>query len=676
MGNHEGTVGLEFTFSGPVLRFISAATISIAGPEVEVTIDGDQMPLWTAIYIPAGSTVKVGAVTGSGVRGYLAIKGGLPGIASYLGWKGTSPVIQMGGLQGRPLVAGDFLELSSDSSQFNHFKLPPSLIPEYDTSKVYCLSGPHDSLDYITEKGANTLYTSEWTVSHQAGRVGVRLLGPQIEWARLSGGEGGSHPSNIIDYGYPIGAVNWTGDEPVVLPADSPSMGGFVSSNVIARGELYKLGQLRPGDKFSFVQVTSEQAMDLRRRQDAFFNELKGYVLGLIQVVQPLDLSMNTSGTTKSSAILGKHGDVTFRQAGDEFVLVEYPQSLDLTIRCKVQAILEALQNEKVPGIKVMQPMACCMFPAQSFTSLQTLTLFTALLIQYDGLVLSQSVLIDRLGVICNSISDASRPKILQSRRIRLPMVWDDKANRVAVKRYMETQRPYASYLPDPIDFIARSNGLQCRDDVLRIALSTSFLVIGVGFFSGTPLALPLDPRARLTVPKFNPSRTFSPAGGLGIGGSIFCCDPVDAPGGYVNFGRTIPGWDQFAVNKSFGGRPWLFQNFDQLSFYQVQVDEFDRLYTQFLAGQYEFDIEKTTFDVDSYGRFCESLKDEVAKFKSGQAVGTAKELARLVPNLEINRTHLTDKLGKMGFSQCGRRSRKIQNISPLQIWMVSCGEQ
>lgn len=212
-------------------------------------------------------------------------------------------------------------------------------------------------------------------------------------------------------------------------------------------------------------------------------------------------------------------------------------------------------------------------------------------------------------------------------------MVWDDKVNRAAVERYMATQRPYASYLPDPIDFIARSNGLKSRDDVLRIALSTQFLVIGVGFFCGTPLALPLDPRARLTVPKFNPSRTFSPAGGLGIGGSIFCCDPVDAPGGYVNFGRTIPGWDQFSVNKSFGGRPWLFQNFDQLSFYQVEESEFLRLHTLFQAGQYEFDIEETTFDVGAYAEFCETLVDEVAQFKKGQALGTAKELARLVAN-------------------------------------------
>lgn len=369
VGNDECTEGLEITLSGPVLKFISAATVAIAGPEVEVSINGDLVPLWTALYVTAGSTVKVGTVSGSGARVYLAIKGGLPNVATYLGCKATSPIIEMGGLQGRPLVAGDFMRLSSDASEFNDFKLPLNLIPAYDTSKVYCLSGPHDSLDFITEAGANMLYKSEWTVSHQAGRVGVRLLGPQIDWARSSGGEGGSHPSNIIDYGYSIGAVNWTGDAAVVFAADSPSMGGFISSNTVARGEHYKLGQLRPGDKFSFVQVTWEQAMELRRRQNNFFRALKGYVQGLhkAEAVQPLDLSIEASASTKSSAILGKCGDVTLRQAGDEYILVEYPQSLDLTVRCNIQAILEALQNEKVPGLKVMQPMACCMSPAPSF---------------------------------------------------------------------------------------------------------------------------------------------------------------------------------------------------------------------------------------------------------------------------------------------------------------------
>lgn len=121
----------------------------------------------------------------------------------------------------------------------------------------------------------------------------------------------------------------------------------------------------------------------------------------------------------------------------------------------------------------------------------------------------------------------AAASRTLASRHIRLPMVFDDKVNRDAIERYMATQRPYATYLPDPVEFIARSNGLASKRDILDKLLSTRILVVGVGFWSGTPIGIPLDPRARLVVPKFNPSRTFSPAGGLGIGGCFFSCDPV-----------------------------------------------------------------------------------------------------------------------------------------------------
>lgn len=258
-----------------------------------------------------------------------------------------------------------------------------------------------------------------------------------------------------------------------------------------------------------------------------------------------------------------------------------------------------------------------------------------ALLVQYESPIILQSDLVKRLLEFLQRNSNGNR--LLSSRIIRLPMVFDDRANRDAIEKYMKLQRHYASYLPDPIEFIAKANGLESRDAVLRIALETRFLVVGVGFFSGTPLALPLDPRSRLTVPKFNPSRTSSPAGGLGFGGSYLCCDPVDAPGGYVNFARSIPGWDQFCRNKtSFGDQPWLFRNFDQLSFYRVTEEEFDDMYAKFKAGRFTFDIQEATFDVDEHQRFCEGIQDEVAAFKARQREASEREAIRYLEPLNL----------------------------------------
>ncbi|KAM3519904.1 hypothetical protein MY4038_009634 [Beauveria bassiana] len=447
-GNDPGCELLEITFAGPAIKFHERAIIALAGGIVEVHLDNHPVKMYSRIEVPAGSVVAIGRLS-QGCRTYLAVRGGFPGIPQYLGSKSTSPIIEVGGHQGRQLVAGDMLDLS-EPVEFAPFDLPTLLIPVSDVEAIY---------------------SSEWSVSHQVSRTGVRLDGPRPQWARDTGGEGGSHPSNYLDYPYSLGALNWTGDSAVIFPADAPSLGGFITSHVIPRADLYKIGQLKPGDKFHFAPITLQSAMTLRQGQEAYI--------------------------------------------------------------------------------------------------------------------------------------------------------------RASVERYMHTQRPTASYLPDPIEFIARSNGLQNKQQVLDKVLSTRILVVGVGFWSGTPIGFPVDPRCRLMVPKFNPSRTFSPAGGLGIGGCFFCCDPTDAPGGYVNFGRTLPGWDKFCVNKSFGDRPWLFDNFDQLSFYVVDEDEFEGIYSRFQSGKYQFDITQTEFDVDEYTRFCESVADETAEFRARQEEATAVETAK-----------------------------------------------
>jgi urea carboxylase len=90
-------------------------------------------------------------------------------------------------------------------------------------------------------------FATDWEVHYNSSRTGVRLIGPKPEWARHDGGEAGLHPSNIHDNAYAIGAIDFTGDMPVILGPDGPSLGGFVCPATIV-GELWKMGQLRPGD--------------------------------------------------------------------------------------------------------------------------------------------------------------------------------------------------------------------------------------------------------------------------------------------------------------------------------------------------------------------------------------------------------------------------------------------
>lgn len=98
--------------------------------------------------------------------------------------------------------------------------LPEALRPQY-TNKwdIFAMVGPHD-VGYLTEEDIDMIYATEWKISHNASRSGIRLVGPVPKWARKDGGEGGAHPSNLVEYGYPLGALNWTGDDPCIFPVD------------------------------------------------------------------------------------------------------------------------------------------------------------------------------------------------------------------------------------------------------------------------------------------------------------------------------------------------------------------------------------------------------------------------------------------------------------------------
>ncbi|KAM4056606.1 carboxyltransferase domain-containing protein [Hirsutella rhossiliensis] len=613
-GNDPSCELLEITYSGPKIKFHQKAIVAMAGAVADAQIDESPVPMYTRLDVPAGALLSVGALSG-GCRTHLAVRGGFPGIPLYLNAKSTNPVVEIGGLQGRQLVAGDILEMNK-AGMFEAFELQAPRIPVWDSNIVCCLSGPHDSPDIMTPEDVESIYSSEWTVSHQASRIGVRLHGSQPYWARQTGGEGGSHPSNYLDYPYPIGALNWTGDSCVIFSADAPSLGGFTTSHLIPRAELFKVGQMKPGDKFLFTPMTIQSATELGRRLKEFIEAISSLALGNSEPVEPLPLSP-PSGLglkTGSTAIICRLGDVTMRQAGDSYISVEFLQSLQLEVRCRVQAVGEAIDRAGIRDVCLITPIGC------------------SLLVEYDCFPIPQSGLVDIIKrVLVDERGSGSGAKKLSSRHIRLPMVFDDEVNKICVERYMATQRPYAAYLPDPVEFIARSNGLDSKQEILEQVLSTRILVVGVGFWSGTPIGIPLDPRARLMVPKSSPSRTVSPAGGLGIGGCFFCCDPVDSPGGYVNIGRTLPGWDKFCVNKDVGDRPWLFDNFDQLSFYTVDEDEFEHIHSRCQAGKYELSTTQTEFDVGEYSEFCESVAEEAAAFEARQQAATAIEVGKCV---------------------------------------------
>ena len=135
VGNPRTKEGLEITLSGPELRFVGPAIVALCGAPMEASLDDKPFPMWKSVRIEAGQKLKVGKTTGGGCRSYLAVYGGFPSVADYFGSKSTSPLVAIGGYQGRQLAPSDLLQITDKLPEnFTSSELPEHLRPVYKTA--------------------------------------------------------------------------------------------------------------------------------------------------------------------------------------------------------------------------------------------------------------------------------------------------------------------------------------------------------------------------------------------------------------------------------------------------------------------------------------------------------------------------------------------------------------
>ncbi|PWY90071.1 hypothetical protein BO70DRAFT_330289 [Aspergillus heteromorphus CBS 117.55] len=616
VGNPVGMEALEITLSGPELRFLGPALISLCGAPSEAKLDDTSVPMWSRVKVSAGQRLKIGKTTGNGCRAYLGVYGGFLNVAEWFGSKSTSPMVGVGGYQGRQLASGDLLSITPQIPEVSgDLHLPKHLIPQYPSHwEILAMPGPYDQ-GFLVPDSIDMLYSTNWKVSHNAARGGIRLLGPKPTWARADGGEGGAHPSNLIEYGYAIGSLNWTGDDPVIFPADAPDLGGFVTSHTICKADLWKLGQVKAGDTLKYRATSLEDALSSRRDVERFIDEVvQGCLKGDLSGISPVksELPAELTATDRGSGVIhqiqesGNQPLVSYRQAGDDYLLIDYGVGLfDLNHRCRVTALKKAL-SEASGDITF----------SNGLTSM--LGCGNSLMLSYDGTKIPQKKLLNYLCNIETKLGDLSQAKF-PSRRFKLPLAFESQRQKDAIQRYMETQRPYATYLPDNMDFVAKNNAFS-REQFENIYLTAAFMVISVGFFTALPLALPVDPRQRMNCPKMNPSRVYTPAGSIAWGGSCMSLYNVDSPGGYQMTGMTIPGVDILGSKKGYeANRPWLFEDFDQITFYRVSEEEYEKQLALFNSGRYEYQWDEVLFDMAEHNKLLHDTKDEVATIRSKQ---------------------------------------------------------
>ena len=621
VGNAQGVAGLEITVAGPTLRFRCAARVAVCGAPIELTLDGEAVAMGRPLTVEVGQTLRIGRVgPAGGSRAYLAVHGGID-VPDYLGSASTFTLGQFGGHGGRVLRGGDVLHIGMPTA---HNPAPiradeaSLLTPVYATHwDIGVLIGPHAAPDFFTPADIDTFFSTDWQVHYNSSRTGVRLIGPKPTWARRDGGEAGLHPSNIHDNAYAIGAVDFTGDMPVILGPDGPSLGGFVCPATVVQAELWKLGQLSPGNTVRFKPLTLEQARALARAQDVV---LATDASPRIEV-PPARTELADAAVLHRRAADENGIEIVYRRAGDAYVLIEFGElKLDLTLRFHVHALMLRLQawrdEGRLGGIVDLTP---------GIRSLQ---------VHYDPSRIALTTLMDALldaqhGVV--STADIEVP----SRTVWLPLSWDDAATRLAIDKYMQSVRADAPWCPSNIEFIRRINGLDDIQAVHDTLFEASYLVLGLGdVYLGAPVATPLDPRHRLVTTKYNPARTWTPENAVGIGGAYLCVYGMGGPGGYQFVGRTVQMWNRWRDARHGArdfepGKPWLLRFFDRLRFYPVSAEQLLTLRADFVAGRAQLRIEEGTFKLSEYQRYLVDNAAQITAFKNRQQAAFEAERER-----------------------------------------------
>ena len=668
LGNPEGCAALEITMSGPLLRFNTDAVVAVTGAHIPITLDGQSCAMNTALFVSAGSTLSLGTIAGAGVRSYLCVRGGLD-VPDYLGSKSTFTLGQFGGHGGRALRAGDVLHIAPLVERSAGQRIADEALEALtDVRRMRVIYGPHAAPEYFTEAYIERFFATDWEVHFNSSRTGVRLIGPKPEWVRADGGEAGLHPSNIHDNPYAIGAVDFTGDMPVILGPDGPSLGGFVCPVTIIEADLWQLGQLKAGDRVRFTAVSVE-ACHAERCGSALVRE--GYIpdaeipstatpssrasslpqgaansrgselvredhIADAEYPSTAPHSSRTSpllqGTANSrgsevvriedlpSPVILDIGQddkrLVARLSGDTHLLLEIgAPELDLVLRLRGHALMLALEAKALAGVIDLTP---------GIRSLQ---------VHYRPEQLPLRQLLDIVAGEWDAVC-AAKDLQVASRIVHLPLSWDDPACQLAIEKYMTTVRKDAPWCPSNLEFIRRINDLPNLDEVQRTVFDASYLVMGLGdVYLGAPVATPLDPRHRLVTTKYNPARTWTAENSVGIGGAYMCVYGMEGPGGYQFVGRTLQMWNRYRDVAAFEGKPWLLRFFDQIRFYPVSADELLRIRRDFPLGRFALNIEHSTLNLADYQAFLSRETEGITAFRARQNAAFNAERERWIAN-------------------------------------------
>jgi biotin-dependent carboxylase-like uncharacterized protein len=262
VGNPPTNAALEMTLAGATFRVLEDCLLAVAGADM-----GGGLPIGRSVRLQRGETVAFGpSRAGSGARAYLALAGSID-VPEILGARSTCLIGGFGGLDGRPLRAGDIIRRREAQPKVGVRAWPSAAMPLTGPlpHQVRVVRGP--DADAFAVAYATMLDTG-WTVSGRGDRQGIRLDGPAL----IS-----ETSETMLSRGVTWGTVQLPPDGvPIILLADHQTVGGYPAIAIVISADRPIIGQLGPGDEFQFVEISLAHAQGFLRAQADEFERIAG----------------------------------------------------------------------------------------------------------------------------------------------------------------------------------------------------------------------------------------------------------------------------------------------------------------------------------------------------------------------------------------------------------------
>jgi KipI family sensor histidine kinase inhibitor len=264
-----------------------------------------------------------------------------------------------------------------------------------------------------------------------------------------------------------------------------------------------------------------------------------------------------------------------YRLAGERHLLIDLADEVSLETNFKAIALSQRISQSLELGRRGIRAI------------LDVVPSFTSVLIQYDPQILGLQGLIRSCDYWLDELKSSHEIELM-SRLIEIPVAYADRWSRACYEQYCQTIKP----IPDNIEFVAQLNGLGLVEELIAYHSAPEWWVGAVGFIAGLPTLTPLDPKFRLVAPKYDPPRTWTPKGTIGVGGGFTAIYPIVVPDGYQMIGRTpVPIFDPANRLAPFRESQVLFRLGDRVKFRPICEAEFEAIEHEVEAGRYEYQI-------------------------------------------------------------------------------------